>query len=124
MVIQQLQSDVESMCEWLELLDIGIEKNRVGEYRKTFATIDEHIKKGTVNELEKSLGFPKQADNFHDASELILISQHLKEYSPLLSVTEFLRLRWRLGQFMAMTCLRIMRGPRERVRHSAFLRVP
>jgi hypothetical protein len=32
-------------------------------------------KAATVSELEKSIEFPKQADNFHDASELILISQ-------------------------------------------------
>jgi hypothetical protein len=68
------------MCRWLESLNIGIEQNRVAEYRKTFATIAEHIQNGTVSELQKSLEFPKQADNFHDASELILIHQHLSNY--------------------------------------------
>jgi hypothetical protein len=45
-------------------------------------------KAATVSELEKSIAFPKQADNFHDASELILISQQLKEYnSPIFKST-------------------------------------
>jgi len=77
---QELQRDIESMCQWLESLGIGIEQNRVAEYRKTFATIAEHIQNGTVSELEKSIDFAKQADNFHDASELVLIHQQLSEY--------------------------------------------
>jgi hypothetical protein len=85
---QEFQRDIESMCQWLESLNIGIEQNRVAEYRKTFATIAEHIQNGTVSELEKSIDFPKQADNFHDASELILISQQLKEFnSPIFKST-------------------------------------
>jgi hypothetical protein len=85
---QELHTDIESMCQWLESLTIGIEQNRVAEYRKTFATIAEHIQNGTVSELENSIGFPKQADNFHDASELILISQQLSEYnSPIFKST-------------------------------------
>ena len=40
----------------------------------------DHIEKGTVDKLEKSVDFPKQADNFHEASELILISQRLNDY--------------------------------------------
>jgi hypothetical protein len=67
--------------EWLESMNIGIDKNRVAQYRKTSRLIFEHIQKGTVKELEKSLGFPKQADNFHDVNELILIHQHLNDYN-------------------------------------------
>jgi hypothetical protein len=77
--IQEFQEDVESMCQWLESLNIGIDKNRVAAYRKTFARIVEHLEKGTVNELEKSVDFAEQADNFHDASELIFIHRHLKD---------------------------------------------
>ena len=85
---QEFQRDVESMCQWLESFNIGIEQNRIAEYRKTFARIAEHIQNGTVSELEKSIEFPKQADNFHDVSELILISQHLKDYnSPIFRST-------------------------------------
>jgi hypothetical protein len=72
--------DIESMCRWLESLGIGIEQNRIADYRKTFARIAEHIQTGTVSDLEKSIDFPKQADNFHDASELILIHQQLSGY--------------------------------------------
>jgi hypothetical protein len=53
--------------------------NRVADYRKTFATIVEYIENGTVSELGKSTDFPKQADNFHDASELVLIHQQLSD---------------------------------------------
>jgi hypothetical protein len=77
---QELQRDIESMCQWLESLSIGIEQNRVACYRKTFATIAEHIQNDTVSELQKSIDFAKQADNFHDASEVILIHQQLGEY--------------------------------------------
>jgi hypothetical protein len=76
---QELQRDIESMCLWLESLGIGIEQNRVADYRKTFARIVEHIENGTVSELEK-IDFPKQADSFHDASELVLVHQQLSEY--------------------------------------------
>src|SRR5258708_39465264 len=76
------------MCQWFESLNIGIEQNRVAEYWKTFATIAEHIQNGTVSELEKSIDFPKQADNFHDASERLLISQQFKEFnSPIFKST-------------------------------------
>jgi hypothetical protein len=78
--LERFQEDVESMCQWLESLGIGIDQNRVASYRKTFATIADHIKNGTVSELEKSIDFPKQADNFHDASELVLIHQQLSDY--------------------------------------------
>jgi hypothetical protein len=78
---EKFQKDIESACTWLESLNIGINKNRVAEYRKTFAAIIEHLNKGTINELEKSIDFAKQADNFHDASELILIHQHLEDYA-------------------------------------------
>jgi hypothetical protein len=61
-------------------LGIGIEQNRVAGYRKTFATIAEHIQNGTVSELEKSIDFPRRADNFHDASELVLTHQQLSGY--------------------------------------------
>jgi hypothetical protein len=44
-------------------MNIGIDKNRVAQYRKTSRIIVEHIQKRTVKELEKSLGFPKQTDN-------------------------------------------------------------
>jgi hypothetical protein len=77
---RELQRDIESMCQWLESLDIGIEQNRVADYRKTFAMIAEHTESGTLSELEKSIDFAKQADNFHDASELVLIHQHLSGY--------------------------------------------
>jgi hypothetical protein len=78
---QEFHNDIESMCQWLESMKIGIDKNRVAQYRKTSRIIVEHIQKGTVKELEKSLGLPKQADNFHDVSELILIHEHLKDYN-------------------------------------------
>jgi hypothetical protein len=37
------------MCEWLESLGIGIEQNRVAEYRKTFAAITGHLQNGVMN---------------------------------------------------------------------------
>ena len=76
------------MCQWLKSLNIPFDKNRVAEYRKTSQTIVEHKKRGALNELEKSLGFPRQADNFHDVSELVLIQQHLSDYDcPLFNST-------------------------------------
>ncbi|HXM28033.1 MAG TPA: hypothetical protein VN957_18560 [Chthoniobacterales bacterium] len=77
---EEFHNDVESMCQWLESMNIGIDKNRVAQYRKTSRIIAEHIRKGTVKELEKSLGFPKQTDTVHDVSELILIHQQLNDY--------------------------------------------
>ncbi len=49
----EFQQDIESMFQWLESLGIGIEQNRVAGYRKTFATIAEHIQNGTVSELRR-----------------------------------------------------------------------
>ena len=77
---EEFHNDVESMCRWLESMNIGIDKNRVAQYRKTSEIIAEHVQKRTVKELEKSLSFPKQTDNVHDVSELILIHQHLRDY--------------------------------------------
>lgn len=85
---KEVERDIESMCQWLESSGIRIEQNRVSDYRKTFATIGEHIQNGTLSELEKSIDFAKQADNFHDASELVLIHQQLSEYdSPVFKQT-------------------------------------
>ena len=78
---EQLHLDVEAMCRWLDSLNIRTAKNRVAEYRKTFATIAKY--QGQWNNLEASIGFQKLSDNFHDSSELILISQRLKEYNSL-----------------------------------------
>lgn len=75
---EQLHRDVEAMCLWLESLHIGIDKNRVAEYRKTFAKIAEY--QGHWDELGTSIGFRKLSDNYHDCSELILISQQLRSY--------------------------------------------
>jgi hypothetical protein len=44
-------------------MNIGIDKNRVAQYRKTSRIVVEHIQKRTVKELGKSLGFPKLTDN-------------------------------------------------------------
>ena len=65
------------MCRWLELLGIRIDRNRVSEYRRTFRTIAEHAKSGTVDALANSIDFAEQADSFHDVSELIFIHQQL-----------------------------------------------
>jgi hypothetical protein len=74
---EELQNDVELMCRWLESLRIRIDRNRVSEYRTTFRTIAEHVKSGTLDALAGSIDFAKQADNFHDVSELIFIHQQL-----------------------------------------------
>jgi hypothetical protein len=78
--IDELQSDVESMCQWLESRNIRINKNRVASYRKTFETIANRIKEGTAESLKGDIDFARQADNFHDVSELTLIHQQLSEY--------------------------------------------
>jgi hypothetical protein len=65
---EEFHIEVESMCRWLESMNIGIDKNRIAQYRKTSRIIDEHVQKRTVKELEKSLGFPKQTDNIHDVT--------------------------------------------------------
>lgn len=74
---EQLHRDVEAMCHWLESLSIGIAKNRVAEYRKTFATIARY--QGRWEDLEDSIGFEKLSDNYYDCSELVLIWQKLKD---------------------------------------------
>ncbi len=77
---KEFHNDVEPMCRWLESMNIGIDKNRVAQYQRTSRSIVVQIQKRTVKELEKSLGFPKQTDNVHDVSELILIQQQLNDY--------------------------------------------
>jgi hypothetical protein len=77
---EELQNDVELMCRWLESLGIRIDRNRVSEYRTTFRTIAEHAKSGTLHALAGNIDFAKQADNFHDVSELIFVHQQLSGY--------------------------------------------
>jgi hypothetical protein len=76
----EVQREVELTCQWLESLTIGIEQNRVAEYRKIFALIADHHQNGTISDLGNSIDFAKQADSFHDASELVLIHQQLIGY--------------------------------------------
>jgi hypothetical protein len=74
---EEVQNDVELMCRWLESLGFRIDRNRVSEYRTTFRTIAEHAKSGTLDALANSIDFAKQADSFHDVSELVFIHEQL-----------------------------------------------
>jgi hypothetical protein len=72
---EEFKSEVESLCEWLQSLGIKFERGRVANYLRTQKIIAEHIRKGNAAEFESSVDFAKQADNFHDVSELLFIHE-------------------------------------------------
>jgi hypothetical protein len=76
----EFKSDVESLGEWLRSLGIKFEKGRIASYTRTQKEIAEHIAKGNPAESESSTTFAQQADNFHDASELLFVQEHLSDY--------------------------------------------